>query len=90
VDQSRFRTYGAVINGTRTPGIYNVTSRTEQNCCVSCGQPLPAGSKLTRYRMPVGEAEQHGWPTQQNPDGTVTVNMCLQCQIHRAKTGATS
>jgi hypothetical protein len=31
------------------------------------------------------EAVKNGWNGQNKPDGTVTVHMCLQCQIDRSK-----
>jgi hypothetical protein len=57
----------------------------EQRSCVDCHQPLPPRSKLTLASVPLEETELNGWTGQQNPDGTITVDMCLQCQIDRSK-----
>ena len=62
----------------------------KQRSCVACGQVLPKGSKLTSYRASGAEAVREGWRRQDNGDGTVTVDMCLQCQITRAKTASTN
>jgi hypothetical protein len=59
----------------------NVESRE----CVNCHQPLPLGSKLTLTSVSQEEAERNGWIGQENSDGTLTVDMCLQCQINRSK-----
>ena len=50
--------------------------------CVTCHQPLPSMSKLTEQVIPQEEAT---WDGTRNGDGTVTVSMCLQCQIDRAE-----
>lgn len=57
----------------------------EPQSCVICHQPLPPNSKLTAASVSQEEAMQNGWGGQKNPDGTVTVSMCLQCQIDRSK-----
>jgi hypothetical protein len=57
----------------------------ESKSCVICHQPLPANSKLTTASVPAEEAVQNGWNGHDNPDGTVTVGMCLRCQIDRSK-----
>jgi hypothetical protein len=56
----------------------------ESQSCAVCHQPLPRNSKLTLASVSREEAEQNGWTGHENPDGTVTVNMCLQCQIDRS------
>lgn len=53
--------------------------------CVQCGQPLPPMSKLTEQQLPQAEAAERNWDGRQNPDGSVTVRMCLQCQIERSE-----
>jgi hypothetical protein len=53
--------------------------------CVICHQPLPPRSKLTLASVPQNEADENGWAGQTTSDGTLTVDMCLQCQIDRAK-----
>lgn len=30
------------------------------------------------------EAKQNGWVGRENPDGTLTGEMCLQCQLQRS------
>lgn len=57
----------------------------EQRTCVSCHQPLPPRSKLTLATVPQEEGERNGWTRQQDSEGTMTVDMCLQCQIDRSK-----
>ena len=56
----------------------------ESQRCAVCHQPLPPNSKLTLASVSREEAEQNGWTGHENPVGTVTVNMCLQCQIDRS------
>lgn len=56
----------------------------EPQSCVICHQPLPRNSKLTTASVPPEEAAQNGWTGHKNADGTVTVGMCLQCQIDRS------
>jgi hypothetical protein len=56
----------------------------EQRACVNCQQPLPPRSKLTLATVPRDESERNGWTGQQNSEGTMTVDMCLQCQIDRS------
>jgi hypothetical protein len=57
----------------------------ESKSCVICHQPLPGSSKLTDASVPAEEAVKNGWNGQHNPDGTVTMSMCLQYQIDRSK-----
>lgn len=58
----------------------------EPRTCVICRQPLPPKSKLTMANVAREEAERSGWAGEQNSGDTVTVNMCLQCQIARSHT----
>jgi len=53
--------------------------------CIMCHQPLPRNSKLTVTFVSSEEAVQNGWTGESNQDGTVSVPMCLQCQIERSK-----
>ena len=55
------------------------------NACVQCHQPLPGMSKLNKQAVPEEEAAARGWIGTRNSDGTVTVSMCLQCQIERSE-----
>lgn len=57
----------------------------EAESCVICHQPLLRNSKLTTASVPQEEAVQNGWTGKKNADGTVTINICLQCQIDRSK-----
>ena len=57
----------------------------ESRSCVICHQLLPGNSKLTIASVQAEEAVQNEWNGHHNPDGTVTVGMCLQCQIDRSK-----
>lgn len=57
----------------------------ESKSCVICHQPLPGNSKLATASVRAEEAVQNGWNGHHNPDGTVMVGMCLQCQIDRSK-----
>ncbi|MFZ0591430.1 MAG: hypothetical protein WAM39_13185 [Bryobacteraceae bacterium] len=61
-----------------------MTENTDQKVCVGCGQRLSAGSKLTRQNVSAQEAKEHGWEGTSNEDGTITVHMCMQCQITRS------
>lgn len=56
----------------------------EPRTCVICRQPLPPKSKLTTANVVRDEAERSGWTGEPNSDGTVVVDMCLQCQIARS------
>ncbi len=53
--------------------------------CVQCGQPLPGASKLTAQSIPAHEARERNWQGTENADGSVTVRICLRCQIDRSE-----
>jgi hypothetical protein len=53
--------------------------------CVQCGQTIPGTSKLADVAMPESEARERNWQGTPNPDGTVTVKLCIQCQVNRAE-----
>ena len=55
------------------------------DACVQCHQPLPSMSKLNKQAVPEEEAAAKGWTGTRSGDGTVIVNMCLQCQIERSE-----
>ena len=57
----------------------------EQRSCVCCGKALPWASVMTQQSVSKAEAQQRAWPGREKPDGTVTINMCLQCQIQRSE-----
>ena len=52
--------------------------------CDGCGQKLPARSKLSEQAVSKEEAAQFGSAGVVNPDGTVTLDLCLQCRVTRA------
>jgi hypothetical protein len=53
--------------------------------CDGCGQRLPAQSKLSHQKMSKEEASQLGVTAMEgNPDGTVTVDLCLNCRVQRS------
>ena len=62
----------------------------QASCCVQCGQPLPGISKMTNLVVSPEEAEERNWSGIANPDGTLTVKMCLQCQMVRSAQAKTS
>jgi hypothetical protein len=53
--------------------------------CDSCGQKLPPSAKLAQQTMSVEEARAWGSSTAPDPDGTVTVDICLACRIRKAQ-----
>jgi hypothetical protein len=52
--------------------------------CDGCGQKLPATSKLSSQVVSNTEAAAYRSGAQQNPDGTVMIDLCLQCRVNRA------
>jgi hypothetical protein len=56
----------------------------DQRSCVCCEKPLPWASKTTRRVVTEAEANDNQWPVQRHLDGTLSVDMCLQCQIARS------
>jgi hypothetical protein len=57
----------------------------EQRKCVRCGKPLPASSKMTEEEVAVSEARGNGWTGRGCGADSLTVAMCLACQIARAQ-----
>ncbi len=53
--------------------------------CVQCGKTIPGMSKLAEHVVSASEANERNWACRANLDGTVTVRMCIQCQIQRAE-----
>jgi hypothetical protein len=51
--------------------------------CDGCKQPLPAKAMLGQQTMPKEEARAYGSEAPENPDGTVTIDLCLACRIRR-------
>jgi hypothetical protein len=53
--------------------------------CDGCGQKLPPQSKLSQQKMSKDEATGLGVAnSEESPDGTVTVDLCLNCRVQRA------
>ncbi len=53
--------------------------------CDGCGQKLPPQSMLSHQKMSKEEAAQLSVTAMdENPDGTVTVDLCLNCRVQRA------
>ena len=62
-----------------------VMLREHERFCDGCGQKLPPQSKLSQQKMSKDEATQLGVAVMtENPDGTVTVDLCLNCRVQRA------
>lgn len=58
--------------------------RDSERFCDGCGQKLPAGSKLGQQVVSKEEAASRGVSGTPNPDGTVTIDLCLDCRVKRA------
>jgi hypothetical protein len=52
--------------------------------CDGCGQKLPPGSRLSLQVMPKEEAEAMGAKGVENAEGTVTIDLCLNCRVQRS------
>jgi len=52
--------------------------------CDGCGQKLPPASRLAMQAVPKAEAEAMNARGTENPDGTVTIDLCLNCRIARS------
>jgi hypothetical protein len=52
--------------------------------CDGCGQKLPPGSRLSLEVVSKEEAHAIGAPGVENPDGSVNIDLCLNCRIRRA------
>jgi hypothetical protein len=53
--------------------------------CDGCGQKLPPQSRLSQQKMSKNEAMDLGVAAvEENTDGTVTVDLCLNCRVQRA------
>lgn len=53
--------------------------------CDGCSQKLPPGSRLSMEIVPKKEADAMCAAGIANPDGTVTIDLCLQCRMLRAQ-----
>ena len=52
--------------------------------CDGCAQKLPPGSRLSLQAVSKEEAEAMRAPGVENADGTVTIDLCLNCRVQRA------
>ncbi|MGA2213600.1 MAG: hypothetical protein ABSH31_10030 [Bryobacteraceae bacterium] len=52
--------------------------------CDGCGQKLPPGSRLSLQAVSKEEAEAMGAARVENADGTVTIDLCLNCRVQRS------
>lgn len=52
--------------------------------CDGCGQKLPAASKLSQQAVTKEEAKRLDKTGIENGDGTVTIDLCLNCRVVRA------
>jgi hypothetical protein len=52
--------------------------------CDGCGQKLPPGSRLSLEVVTKEEAEALGAAGVESPEGTVTIDLCLNCRVQRA------
>jgi hypothetical protein len=51
--------------------------------CDGCRQPLPPKALMGRQTMSKEEARIYRPDATENPDGTVTIDLCLACRIRR-------
>jgi hypothetical protein len=56
----------------------------EERFCDGCRQKLPAKSKLSQQVVSKSEAGQMGASGATNADGTVTIDLCLDCRVKRS------
>jgi hypothetical protein len=52
--------------------------------CDGCGQKLPPGSRLSLQAVSKEEAEALNAAGVQNADGTVMIDLCLNCRVQRS------
>ena len=57
--------------------------REDGRYCDGCGQRLPPKAMMGRQIMSAEEARRYGSDAPKNPDGTVTIDLCLACRIRR-------
>jgi len=57
--------------------------REDGRYCDGCGQKLPPAAKLGQQTMSVEEARAYGSQAPANPNGTVTIDLCLACRLRR-------
>jgi hypothetical protein len=56
----------------------------DERFCDGCRQKLPGQSKLSRQVVQKAEAEAFGTSGDPNDDGTVTIDLCLNCRVIRS------
>jgi hypothetical protein len=59
--------------------------RDNERYCERCGQKLPGKSKMSRMTLAEDEARANGWSGDTNGDGTLTIDLCMGCQIERSE-----
>jgi hypothetical protein len=52
--------------------------------CDGCGQKLPPGSRLSLQAVSKEEAEALNAAGVEHADGTVTIDLCLNCRVQRS------
>jgi hypothetical protein len=52
--------------------------------CDGCRQKLPPGSRLSLQAVSKDEAEALNAAGVENADGTVTIDLCLNCRVQRS------
>jgi hypothetical protein len=57
----------------------------EGRVCDGCGQKIPAGAKLGQEIVTADEARAYESSAPANPDGSVTIDLCLMCRIRRGE-----
>jgi hypothetical protein len=58
--------------------------RDQERICDGCGQKLPTGSKLSQQMISKEEAKSRGVSGLENDNGTVTIDLCLDCRVKRS------
>jgi hypothetical protein len=58
--------------------------RDDARYCDGCGQKLPPKAMLGQQTMSREEAATYRVDAPANPDGSVTIDLCLQCRIDRS------
>ena len=58
--------------------------RDDARYCDGCGQKLPPKAMLAQQTMSREEADTYRAGLPANPDGTITIDLCLACRIERS------
>ena len=59
--------------------------RDDARYCDGCGQKLPPKAMLATRTVSPGEAHRYRADAPANPDGTVTIDLCLACRIEQSR-----